>query len=155
MPLVNVLAAGVHGSVGVLEIAECTGHIESGGKKDARFIADLFLKHMAKIDPTKTFLDCVFLKGASNVQKAGAILRVTYPWVTTLHGDEHVVAMFFKDISKLDSIKYQIVLRRFMYCVFGSNAIYSPYALFQNRARSFNSGRAIDLLHASETRMMG
>jgi hypothetical protein len=33
----------------VLEIAEGTGHIKSGGKNDARFIADLFLKHMAKI----------------------------------------------------------------------------------------------------------
>jgi hypothetical protein len=53
MPLVNVLAAGVHERDGVLEMAECTGHIEGGGKKDASFY-DLFLKHMAKIGPTKT-----------------------------------------------------------------------------------------------------
>jgi hypothetical protein len=86
MPLVNVLAARVHESAGVLEIAECTGHIESGGKKNARFIADLFVKHMAKIDPTKTLIDSVLLDGASHVQKAGAILRVTYPRVSMLHG---------------------------------------------------------------------
>jgi hypothetical protein len=35
MPVVNVLSAGVHNPAGVPEIAECTGHIESGGKKDA------------------------------------------------------------------------------------------------------------------------
>jgi hypothetical protein len=64
MSLVNVLSAGVHEPVGVLEIAECTGYIEIGGKNDARFIADLFLKHMAKTDPTKTLIDCVFFDGA-------------------------------------------------------------------------------------------
>jgi hypothetical protein len=63
MSLVNVLATGVHEPVGVLEIAECTT-IESGGKKDARFISDLFLKHMANIDTTNTLIDCVFFDGA-------------------------------------------------------------------------------------------
>jgi hypothetical protein len=107
MPLVNVLAAGVHEPAGVLEIAECTGHIESGDKKDARFIDDIFLKHMAKIDPTKKLIDCVFFDGASSVKKAGAILRVTYPRATALHGAEDVATLFFKDISKLAPIKYQ------------------------------------------------
>jgi hypothetical protein len=43
IPLENVSSAGVHDPVGVLEIAECTGHIESGGKKYAIYIANLFL----------------------------------------------------------------------------------------------------------------
>jgi hypothetical protein len=139
---------------GVLEIAECTGHIKSGGKKDAIFIADLFLKHMAKTDPTTTLIECVFFDGASNVQKAGAILRVTYPRVTMLHVAEHVEALFFKDISNLAPIKYQIVRDCFMYSVFGSGAMHSPDALFQKHARSFNSSRAIWLLCASETHMV-
>jgi hypothetical protein len=74
MPLVNVLAAGVHEPAGVLDIAECTRHIESGAKKDARYIVNLFLKHTAKIDLTKTFIDCALFDGASNVQKAGVII---------------------------------------------------------------------------------
>jgi hypothetical protein len=90
----------------MLEIPECTGHIENGGKKDARFIADLFLKHMAKMYPTKTLIGCVFFDGTSNVHNAGAIIRVTYPRVITLHGAEHVTALFFKDISKLAPINY-------------------------------------------------
>jgi hypothetical protein len=39
--------------------------------------------------------------------------------------------MFFKDISKLAPIKNQILRHRFMYRVFGSGAIHSPYAIFQ------------------------
>jgi hypothetical protein len=42
MVLVNMLAAGVHEPDGVLEIAECTGHIQGGGNKDAGFIAGFF-----------------------------------------------------------------------------------------------------------------
>jgi hypothetical protein len=34
--------------------------------------------------------------------------------------------------------------------VFGSGTVYSPYALFQKHARTLNSGRAIELLWASE-----
>jgi hypothetical protein len=41
--LVNILSAGGHEPAVVLEIAECTGHIQGGGKKDAGFIAGLFL----------------------------------------------------------------------------------------------------------------
>jgi hypothetical protein len=80
---------------------------------------------------------------------------VTHPRVTTIHGAEHIAALFFKDISKLAPIKYQIVGHPFMYRVFGSGAMRSPYALFQKHARSFNSGCAIGLLHASDTRTVG
>jgi hypothetical protein len=42
MPLVNMLSAGVHEPAGVLEISECTGHIQGGGKKDAGLIVGFF-----------------------------------------------------------------------------------------------------------------
>jgi hypothetical protein len=42
MPLVNMLSVGVHNPAGVLEISECTGHIQGGGKKNDGFIAGLF-----------------------------------------------------------------------------------------------------------------
>jgi hypothetical protein len=45
MPLVNMLAAGFMNFRGSCEIAECTRHIKAGRKKDAKFIADLFLPH--------------------------------------------------------------------------------------------------------------
>jgi hypothetical protein len=110
---------------------------------------------MANIDPTKKLIDCGFFDGASNVQNAGAILRVTYPRVTRLHAAEHVPALFFKDISKLAPIKYKIFHHPFVYHVFGSGAIHSPCALFQKHARSFNIGHATGLLRAYDTRMTG
>jgi hypothetical protein len=56
VPLMNVLADGVHEPEGVVEIAEYIGHNEIGGKKDARSIANIFLKNMANIGPIKTFI---------------------------------------------------------------------------------------------------
>jgi hypothetical protein len=155
MPLVNMLAAGVHEPAGVLEIAECTGHIQGGGKKDAGFIAGLFLPHMKIIDPDKQFIDCVFFDGASNVQKSGKVMQVQYPRVMVLHGAEHVVSLFFKDLFNIQVLKHRIVRHRFIYRVFGSGAMHSPYALFQRHARAFNNRRPIGLLRASDTIMAG
>ena len=49
-PLLNILAAGVHLPVSVQNSVDCTGHIISGQKKDARFIADSFFDTMNYID---------------------------------------------------------------------------------------------------------
>jgi hypothetical protein len=155
MPLVNMLAAGVHEPAGVLDISECTGHIQGGGKKDAGFTDGLFLPHMKIIDPDKQLIDCVFFDGARNVQKAGKIVQVHYPRVMVLHGVEHVVSLFFKDLSNIQVVKHQIVRYCFIYRVFGSGAMHSPYALFQRHARAFNNGRPIGLLRASDKRMAG
>jgi hypothetical protein len=155
MPLVNMLAAGVHEPAGVLEIDECTGHIQGGVKKDAGFIGGLFFPHMKIIDPDKKLIDCVFFDGASHVQNAGKIMQVPYPRVMVLHGAEHVVSLFFKDLSNIQVVKHHIVRHRFIYRVFRSGAIHSPYALFQRHARAFNNGRPIGLLRASDTRMTG
>jgi hypothetical protein len=155
MPLVNMLDAGVKEPAGVLEIAERTGHIQGGGKKDAGFISGLFLPHIKTIDPDKQLIDCVFFDGASNVQKAGKIIQVHYPRVMVLHGAEHVVSLLFKDLSNIQVVKHQIVHHRFIYRVFGSGAMHSTYALFQRHARAFNNGRPIGILQASDTRMAG
>jgi hypothetical protein len=41
---------------------------------------------------------------------------------------EHVVALFFKDISRrMAPIKYQIVRHRFMYRVGGGDVCYEPH----------------------------
>ena len=43
-------------------------------------------------------VDLVYFDGASNVQKAGDILKVNYPRMTVCHGSENVVALFFSDV---------------------------------------------------------
>jgi hypothetical protein len=63
-PFVNILASGGHCYAATLQIADCTGQMTKGGKKDARYIANsLFLPHYQKLDPgTFTFaLFCVLL----------------------------------------------------------------------------------------------
>ena len=52
-PLINILAAGVHNEAGLLDIANCTGHMAKGFKKDAEYIAKLFIPHMQRLDPEK------------------------------------------------------------------------------------------------------
>ena len=41
LALVNVLAAGVSNPFALLDIADCTGHLAIGGKKDAQYIANI------------------------------------------------------------------------------------------------------------------
>jgi hypothetical protein len=105
----------------------------------------IILPHMKIIDPDKQLIDCVFFDGASNVQKVGNIMQVHYPRVMVLHGAEHVVSLFFKDLSNIQDMKHQIVRHRFIYRIFGSG----------RHARAFNNGRPIGLLRASDTRMAG
>jgi hypothetical protein len=113
------------------------------------------LPHIKIIDPEKQLIDCVFFDGASNVQKAGKIMQVHYPRVMVLHRAEHVVSLFFKDLSNIQVVKHHIMRHRVIYRVFESGAMHSPYALFQRHTRAFNNGRPIGLLRASNTRMAG
>ena len=96
----NILASGTHLTTAVLEVVDCSEHMVKGGKKDAEYIAELFLPWMKKLDPNKQRVDLLFFDGASNVQKAGKILEVAYPRVTCLHAAEHVVSLFFKDLCR-------------------------------------------------------
>lgn len=54
IPYFNILAAGVHNDAGLIDIADCSGHVAKGYKKDAKYIAELFIPHMERLDPNKT-----------------------------------------------------------------------------------------------------
>ncbi len=43
VPLINVLAAGPNNPFALLDIVDCTSHVEVGGKKDAPYIANMIL----------------------------------------------------------------------------------------------------------------
>ena len=129
MPLINILCAGVNNPAAVLEIVNCSSHLQTGKKKDASYIAKLFGPHLLELDRDKTCIDLIYFDGASNVQKAGAIIGAHYPRITCLHGAEHVVSLFCSDISKLSAIKTFIRFYRRVYKWFGSGSHHSPYAL--------------------------
>jgi hypothetical protein len=100
-------------------------------------------------------IECIFFYGASNVLKADRILQVVHPRTTVLHGDDHFVSLFFKDLSKLPQVKDQILWHRFMYLVFGSGSMHLPYALLHKQTQQFNNGHDIGLIRAVDMIMAG
>ena len=52
-PLLNILAGEVYLPVSFQNIVDCIGHITSGHKEDAEFIADIFFDPMNDLDPDK------------------------------------------------------------------------------------------------------
>lgn len=110
MPLCNVLALCADASPVLVAIYDCSGHMASGGKKDAAYIAGLYEEKVAEYDPLKIHTDLFFFDGAGNMQKGGEVLTAKYPRAYCLHGGEHVVSLFFSDISKLMPIKVRAQL---------------------------------------------
>jgi hypothetical protein len=154
MPLMNVLVSTPN-ACSVLDIIDCTDHMEVGGKKDAKYIADVFGEHIEALDPNGLHLNAILFDGASNVQKAGRVIEAKYPQVSVLHGIEHVISLFFSDVSRLSFVRYLIINYRRVYRVFGSGSMHAPYAMFQKQAKTFNGGVKIGLIRAADTRMAG
>ena len=50
VPLVNDLAAGVNNPFALLNIADCTSHMAAGGKKDAKYIAQIVQPLIKKME---------------------------------------------------------------------------------------------------------
>jgi hypothetical protein len=154
--LLNILASGVHLPSACLEIVDCTGHLEAGGKKDAKYIANRFLPLIKEFEErSRNTVDVALFDGASNVQKSGEVLAAIFPRMTVLHGAEHVVSLFFRDVFKNKDLSLFIRITRMIYKVFGSGSMHGPYAIFQKYARHHNQGRPIGLIRASDTRMGG
>jgi Protein of unknown function (DUF 659) len=156
LPLINVLASGCHITACVIEIVDCSKHIQNGGKKDASFISSLFRPHIDKMEAAhQNCIDVVYFDGASNVQKAGFVLEAKYPRIVVLHGAEHVISLFFNDVFNLKIIKALLSITKRAYRVFGNGAMHGPYWIFQKYSKSHNNGRNIGLIRAAGTRMAG
>ncbi len=156
MPFLNILGAGVHIPAACLEIVDCTKHLERGGKKDAKYIANLFLPFIESFEKDNpNTVDLALFDGAANVQKAGELLAISYPRMSVIHGAEHVMSLFFNDLFKRPELKVCIDICRKIYKVFGSGSMHGPYALFQKKAKEHNHNRKIGLIRAADTRMGG
>ena len=95
VPLVNMMACGVHIPAAVLDVADCTDHVAEGGLKDATYLANLFLPLIVKLEggengKWKGMVDLLFFDGASNVKKSGRIIQGRHPNITLGHGAEHI-----------------------------------------------------------------
>ncbi len=155
-PLINILASSVHLPVGCLRIVDCTGHLQADGKKNAAYIADLFVPHIREMEKTTPkCTDLVIFDGASNVQKAGQLLQAKFPHISVLHGAEHVISLFYNDVFRLKEFDMLKNINRMIYRYFGSGAMHSPYAIFSKHSRDHNGGKCIGLIRAADTRMGG
>ena len=103
--LFNVLCSTLEAPSVVCAIVDCTKDMAQGKKKDAVYIAHIVLRYMREFDPTLELNDCLMVDGAANVQNAGKIIKAVFLRVTTFHGAEHKMALYFSDISKIPCIK--------------------------------------------------
>ena len=103
------------------------------------------------------------------MKKAGEILCAHFPWAMCLNGDEHVLSLFFSDLSRLGAIK---VIFLFNYMLHLQNSHFleatclesmqtlqhiwkwcqSFHAQFMAQASIFNDGHKIELLCGAGTR---
>ena len=153
IPLYNFLASGLNITKAVLSIVDCSEQVANGFKKDAEFLSNELIKHIEKLDPENTRVDLVLFDGASNVQNTGKILMEKYPRITSVHGADHVVSLFFSDFSKTNCGKCWARIYRHVYTWFGVSH-HAPYALFMKYSKLIN-GRKIGLIRPAGTRMGG
>ena len=155
-PFMNILASSIHEPAGCLSIVDCSGHLASDGTKDAFFIANLFIPHIKAIETKNPkCADLVIFDGASNVQKAGALLEAQFPRLSVIHGAEHVVSLFYSDVFRIKEFDLLKRLNQSVYRYFGSGSMHSFYAMFSKHSRDHNQGKSIGLIRASDTRMGG
>ena len=84
--MINVLAFTPSSPVCVLDVIDCTLHMQEGGIKDAKYIAMEMVKIMLKFDPSKSCFKQILFDRAANVQKAGQIMQSYFPQAQVTHG---------------------------------------------------------------------
>ena len=73
--------------------------------------------------------------GDSNVKLGGKLLKVHYPKVTVMRGDEHTVLLFFNDVSKIPIVNQMIYAHKMIYNIFGSGIYHKPHSMFKSKSQ--------------------
>jgi hypothetical protein len=133
-----------------------------GGKKDAKYIAGLLTPIISRIKETNNqktdhqgVVDLLLFDGTSNVQNAAKLASITYPRITVVHGAEHVVSLFFKDIFTKMPV-FQCLSQFSIRCrnIFGSTH-HGPHAIFKKHSIMHNNSIYIGFIKISECHMAG
>jgi hypothetical protein len=100
-------------------------------------------------------VDLVLFDGASNVQNATKLVSITYPHITVVHGAEHVVSLFFKDIFTKMPV-FQCLSQFLKWCrnIFGLTH-HGPHSIFKKHSIMNNNCIYIGFIKISECRMAG
>jgi hypothetical protein len=77
--------------------------------------------------------------GASNVQNSGKLVSITYPRITVVHGAEHVVSLFFKDVF-IKMPVFQCLSQFLKWCrnILGSDH-HGPHPIFKKHSIMHNN----------------
>eukprot|EP00957_Ditylum_brightwellii_P117239 8941376-Ditylum_brightwellii.AAC.1 len=73
-PLMNILGACYQNPAVVLDIVDCTKHLETNGKQTGKYIVEMFCPHIERLDPKHVTTNLVYFDVASNVQSGGEVL---------------------------------------------------------------------------------
>jgi hypothetical protein len=150
VPMMIFLGSSPNNPFALLDIVDCTSEMAKGGKKDAKYIVGLLKPIMSQIEETKDpnnqktdhigVVDLMLFDGASNVQNAAKLASITYPRITVVHGAEHVVSLFFKDIFTKMPVFHQCLSQFSKQCrnIFGSTCL-GPHAIFKKHSIMHNN----------------
>ncbi len=143
-----VLGSSSNNPFALLDIVDCTSEMAKGGKKDAKYIMGLLKPIISQIEEIKDpnnqktehrgVVDLLLFDRASNVQNAAKLASITYPHITVVHGAEHVVFLFFKDIfTKMPVLQCLSQFSKRCQNIFGSTC-HSPHAIFKKHSIMHN-----------------
>ena len=97
-------------------------------------------------------VDVVYFDGASNVQKAGAILEQRYPRISLLCAAEHTTSLFFDNLFTTITLYKNISnFCKKLRNVFGS-VRHSPASMFKVHTKKHNRGIHIGFIKPSDCR---
>ena len=71
-------------TLSVLELVYFHSYLADGGKKDGKFICNIFISHMNVFDPNKTITYIVMFDGALNVHFGSKMMKIHYPKLTVM-----------------------------------------------------------------------
>ncbi len=115
-----------------------------------KYIAGLLKPIISQIEETKDpnnqktdhrgVVDLLIFDGASNVHNAAKLVSITYPRITIVHGAEHVVSLFFRDIfTKMSVFQFLSQFSKWCRNIFGSTP-HGPHAIFKKHSIAHNNG---------------
>jgi hypothetical protein len=165
VPMMIFLGSSPNNPFALLDIVDCTSDMAKGGQKDAKYIAGLLKPIILQIEQTKDpnnqktnhqgVVDLVLFDGASNVQNAGKLVSITSPCITVVHGAEHVISLFFKDIfTKMPVFQFLTQFLKWCRNIFGSTHC-GPHAIFKKHFIIHNNCIYIGFIKISECCMAG
>ncbi len=148
---VNVIASVPGNTQVLMDVVDCHGQMVTHGKKDASFIAKVFIDNIKLIDPENEYVDMISFDGGSNFVKAAEVIRTYAPQITFVPATEHIVNLCFSDIAKAPPIQKYIAVHSVCYRVFGSGSMHLPHALFKDQSKKFFR-KEIGMIRPVETR---